>query len=274
MKDTHRVREISIIMGVHNGGRTVSAALESLRAQTVSDWECIICDDGSADDTWEILESYAVSDPRLILLRSDTNRGLGDALNRCVAASCGQYLARQDADDTSLPTRLQEQIRYLQQHPDVSVVGTYAALVGDNGIAWGLLKHAEHPRPGDWVKGPAVVHPSVVMRRRALHEVGGYDPSAIRLEDYDLWLRMLARGFRIATMPKALYRLHWDASDYARRRLRYRLGETRLALRALRLLHPPLRYYPYVLKPLAAGLIPRRLLNAYHVATLGAGSCS
>ena len=261
--------EVSIIMGVHNGERTVCSTLESLRGQTFSDWECIICDDGSTDRTWSILEEWAAGDQRVKLLRNSTNQGLGATLNLCIAAATGEFLARQDADDVSLNTRLEEQIVYMEQHPGASVVGTYAALVGADGKVWGELRHPETPGPGDWIKGPAIVHPSVLMRRKAILDVGGYDAGAIRLEDYDLWLRMVATGFRIVTLPRTLYHLHWDRSDYSRRKFRYRLGEMRLKMRALSLLRPPWFYYPYALKPLVTGLIPRALLYAYHLVRFG-----
>lgn len=261
--------EVSIIIGVHNGERTIRSALESLREQTFSDWECIICDDGSTDATWQILGEYTAGDPRFRLLRNGANQGLGATLNVCIAAATGEFLARQDADDTSLNTRLEEQIVYVKQHPGVSVVGTYAALVGDDGKVWGELRHPETPGSGDWIKGPAVVHPSVLMRRQAVLEVGGYDAGAIRLEDYDLWLRMVAKGLLIVTLPRTLYRLHWDRSDYSRRKFRYRLGEMRLKMTALSLLRPPWFYYPYALKPLVTGLTPRVLLYAYHLVRFG-----
>jgi glycosyltransferase EpsE len=261
--------EVSIIMGVHNGERTVRSALESIRAQTFTDWECIICDDGSTDATWETLVDSTATDPRFTLLRNSTNQGLGATLNVCIAAATGEFLGRQDADDTSLDTRLEEQIVYVKQHPEVSVVGTYAALVGDDGKVWGELRHPATPGPGDWIKGQAVVHPSVLMRRQAVLEVGGYDAGAIRLEDYDLWLRMVARGLLIVTLPRTLYRLHWDKRDYSRRKFMYRLGECRLKLKGVRILHPPWVYYPYVVKPLVVGLMPRNLLYAYHVFRFG-----
>jgi glycosyltransferase EpsE len=256
---------VSIIMGVHNGKRTVRSALESIRAQTFTDWECIICDDGSTDGTWDALADSTAADPRFKLLRNSTNQGLAHTLNRCIDAASGQYLARQDADDTSDAKRLEELTDHLNTNPDVAVVGTYAALVDDEGKIWGELRHPLSPEKLDWLKGPCVVHPSVMMRRKAIIDAGKYNEGAIRLEDYDLWLRLVSRGCKIATLPKRLYNLHWGRSDYSRRKFKYRLGEMRLVLQGLSMLKAPYSCYGYVLKPLLTGLVPKKFLYLHHV---------
>jgi glycosyltransferase EpsE len=256
---------VSVIMGVHNGERTVRSALESIRAQTFTDWECIICDDGSTDKTWETLVDSTATDSRFKLLRNSSNQGLAYTLNRCIDAASGEYLARQDADDTSDAKRLDELTDYLHTNPDVAVVGTYAALVDDDGRIWGELRHPLRPEKLDWLKGPCVVHPSVMMRSRAIIDVGKYNEGAIRLEDYDLWFRLVSRGYKIVTLPKRLYNLHWDRSDYSRRRFKYRLGEMRLVLRGLTLLKAPRACYGYILKPLLTGLVPKKILYLHHV---------
>jgi glycosyltransferase EpsE len=256
---------ISIIMGVHNGKRTIGTALESIRSQTFTDWECIVCDDGSTDGTWENLIDSTATDPRFKLLRNSTNRGLAATLNRCIDAATGDLLARHDADDTSEAQRLQEQVDYLAANGEVTVVGTYAALVDDLGRTWGELRHALTPEKFDWLKRNCVVHPSVVMRKSAIVAEGKYDEDAVRLEDWDLWLRLVSRGHKIVTLPKRLYNLHWDRSDYSRRKFKYRLGEMCLVLRGLKLLRAPSYYYGYVLKSLLAGLAPSGLLYLHHV---------
>jgi glycosyltransferase EpsE len=190
-------------------------------------------------------------------------------LHRCVDAASGEYLARHDADDTSAAQRLQEQIDYLENNNDVAVAGTYAALVDGDGKKWGELRHPLRPEKLDWLKGPRVVHPSVMMRTEAIAAVGNYNERAVRLEDYDLWLRLVSRGRRIVTIPKTLYNLHWDRSDYSRRKFKYRLGETRLVLRGVSMLDAPYCCYGYALKPLLAGLVPKGLLYLHHVRKFG-----
>ena len=148
------------------------------------------------------------------------------------------------------------------------MVGTYAALVDDRGEIWGELRHPLRPKKLDWLKGPRVVHPSVMMRRREIIDVGKYNERAIRLEDYDLWLRLVGRGCKIVTLPERLYNLHWDRSDYSRRKLKYRFGEMRLVLRGLTSLKAPWTCYGYILKPLLTGLLPKRFLYLLHVRKL------
>lgn len=251
-------------MGVHNVAAVVGQALDSIKAQTYRDWEFVICDDGSTDSTWEVTNRYAQSDHRFRLIRHERNRGLGHALNSCIEQSKGEYLARQDADDNSLPARFQQQVAFLDQRPEVAVLGTHMAFVGDEGRVWGALRHPEVPDKLDWLKGSRVAHPSVMMRRQTVLDVGGYDGTAIRVEDYDLWFRMLTNGCVIVNLPEILYHFHLDRKDYARQKFSHRLREMALRFRACRRLGAPVPYYLYVLKPLAAGLVPKGLLFRYH----------
>lgn len=260
--------KVSILMGVFNGERILHGAIDSLKAQTLRDWECIICDDGSTDGTWSALETIAQGDKRFRLLRNESNRGLAFALNRCLEIAAGKYLARQDADDVSAPARLEVQVGFLEEHPSVTVAGSYAALVDGTGTWWGEIKHPPTPTPWDWVRGARVVHASVVMRAEAIRAVGGYDTRAVRVEDYDLWFRLLANGATIVTIPQVLYFIRWELSGYGRKRFVDRITEASVRRKGIRALDVHPISLLYVTKPILVGMLPHKLLHLYHLRKL------
>jgi len=256
--------KISVIMGVYNGKDGIINAINSIRSQTYDNWECIICDDGSTDGTWDVLKRVTNGDERFVLVRHETNKGLATALNSCIRLAKGEYLARQDADDVSIDSRFEEQVAFLDENPDVAVLGTYAALFGKNGESWGENKPPVMPVMTDWVKGSSVIHASVMMRKDTIIETGCYDEKALRVEDYDLWLRLVGRGYKIVTLPKVLYNIHWDKSDYSRKKIGQRWKEVIVKFRALRYIKIPTLYYVYLLKPLFIGMLPSILVHRYH----------
>lgn len=255
---------VSVIMGVKNGEKTLPASLNSLCAQTFSDFEVIACDDGSSDRTWEILDSYQDFLPGLKILRNVKSMGLAYSLNRCIKEASGIYLARQDADDLSELSRLGEQESFLSNHPEISVLGTYARIVDAEGIPWGDYCPPEEATKCEWLKGNQLIHPSVMMRTEVIKAAGSYDPAAVRIEDYELWLRLLGRGARLATLPRFLYRYRWTLADYRRKRFPDRMREAKLLFETCREWHIPFIDRVCSLKPLAAGLVPDFLLYRFH----------
>lgn len=110
-------------MGVYNAAETLSAAIESVLAQTFEDWEMIICDDCSTDNTQEVVSRYTNKFPQIKLIRNETNKRLAYSLNYCLEYAQGEYIARMDADDMCLPNRLKKQVEFLDSHPEYQVVG-------------------------------------------------------------------------------------------------------------------------------------------------------
>lgn len=205
---------ISVLLPVYNDARYVCASIESILRQTLRDFELVVINDGSTDDTPEIVSRFR--DQRIRLIHNEHNLGLAPSLNRGIAAAKGDYIARQDADDIALPHRLRTQIEFLRSHPDCAMVGSQALLIDDQGreqgvfgcppiadidIKWGLLF------------SNAFIHGSVMMRRDVVDKTGGYteDPVIFRafVEDYDLWSR-INRVARSANIPEPLekYRLN------------------------------------------------------------------
>jgi glycosyltransferase EpsE len=251
-------------MGVFNGAATIRRAIRSIQHQTFIDWEYVICDDGSTDGTWRILQEIATEDSRIKPIRMEQNRGLATALNRCVDMAQGEYLARQDADDISHPQRLAEQIRLLDDRKNVACLGTYASLFDNSGATWGELRPPLTPTVKDWVRGSKVIHASVVMRAGNVRDAGKYDEHAVRSEDYDLWLRLLSMGAHIETLPSVLYFVHWDKSDYSRRRYVHRTTEAHVRWKGYRAIRAPAVAYVYAIKPLLVGLLPQHAVYWYH----------
>ncbi|XZG70804.1 glycosyltransferase family 2 protein [Chitinibacteraceae bacterium HSL-7] len=201
-----RSPRISVLLPVYNGARYLEAALSSVFAQSCSDFELIVIDDGSTDETPLLLAR--VKDPRLSVIRQD-NRGIVAALNAGLAAARGSYLARMDADDEILPQRLATQLRFLEGHPDVVVCGMQVERFG---AATGriALPASDAACRARLLFGSCFVHPAVMMRGDVVrtHSVR-YRADALYAEDYRMWLDLAGLGKLVNLDEVGLrYRVH------------------------------------------------------------------
>lgn len=208
MNNSEKTPRVSVLMSVFNGERFLNSSIESILGQTFTDFEFLILDDGSTDSTWAILEHYADKDARVVLVRNKHNIGLTRSLNKGLNLARGEYLARQDADDISLPNRLKLQVEFLDAHLEVGLLGTAMEIIDENGKILGNRRPpADHESIAAelLVKNNAVGHSTVIARRDALKELGGYDRRLPYAQDYDLW-RRLSRKRKIANLPEILVR--------------------------------------------------------------------
>lgn len=255
---------ISVIMCVYNicDRRVLLESIGSIVNQSFTDFEFIICDDGSNDGTYELLKEIKSIDNRIHLIRNETNLLAAAARNRCINLSKGKYIAIMDADDYSDANRLQRQFDFLESNVQFDFVGTSGALFDDNGI-WGHRRYKDNPENKDFLFVLPFIHASVMFRREALLAVQGYRDSkeTVRTEDYDLFLRLYASGFRGANIPDELYYVREDAQLYQRRKYSHKVNEAIVRFKGFNALGLLPRGLLYVIKPLAVGLIPLKLLN-------------
>lgn len=202
--------QVAVVMPCHNAGQTVDQAIESIVTGSMGDLEFIIVDDGSTDDTVARLQAWAGRDDRLHLIQLP-KVGLVQALNAGLSAATAPLLARMDADDIALPTRLEKQLALLNAHPELAVVGSWVRPFPEEDVREGFRLYV------DWlnslvtpdsmareifVESP-LAHPSVVMRAEWLKRVGGYQDHGWP-EDYDLWLRLYLEGAAFGKVPEVL----------------------------------------------------------------------
>ena len=194
-------------MPVYNGERFLAQAIDSILAQTLSDFEFIIVDDGSTDGSAEIIRDYAQRDERIRLVQHGVNRGQASALNSGIAAARAKYIALIDSDDLCLPERLRKQTAYLDANPDIGVIGTNMRLVDQH---LKPIRNVEFPQRhleiilGLCFRKAVIAGASVMMRTAALRAVGGYDPQRHIGNDRELFLRM-AGETRFVNLPECLY---------------------------------------------------------------------
>jgi hypothetical protein len=202
-------------MSVYNGELYLREALDSILGQTFGDFEFVIVDDGSTDGTAAILAGYA--DPRLVRLDNEANIGLPASLNRGLAIARGEYVARIDADDVSLPQRLERQVAFLDARPEIGVLGTAVEVIDENGRPRPLAAAKSLPtEPGlaGWLLffRCTVLHPTVMVRRAVYERLNGYNPEFLQAQDYELWLRAIPE-VAIANLPEVLVRLRFHEAD-------------------------------------------------------------
>jgi glycosyltransferase involved in cell wall biosynthesis len=191
MKSPH----VSIILPTHNGVRTIAKAIESIRAQTYADWELIIVNDGSTDNTREYLTRVCERDERIVVLENPSNLGIQKTLNRGLSVARGVYIARIDDDDIWIHSdKLHSQVAFLDQHPEYVLVGTNGTIVDERGQYLGTyhLPETDSDIRNRMLFKNCFLHPSVLIRRSAVEVSGRYDerPSVQHIEDYALWLRI------------------------------------------------------------------------------------
>lgn len=208
MQHVAPIPAVSVLMPVHNGAAYVDEAIESVVRQTCVDWELIVVDDGSTDDTPEKLAAWARRDARVIVL-SPGRLGLVGASNAAVNAARGRYLARLDSDDIAAPTRLARQLAYMDRRPEVVVLGGGIRLFGERS-GWLFPPLTDWGCRGRLLFENCFAHSTVMIRRDSVRaSMPLYEASSEFAEDLALWLKLASCG-RYANMPRVLasYRVH------------------------------------------------------------------
>lgn len=261
---------ISIISGIFNCADTLAEAIDSILAQTVTGWEWILCDDASSDNTYKIAQEYADRYPgKFVLLKNEQNMGLNYTLNRCLEHAKGKYIARMDGDDVCLPERFAVELEALETNPDISIVSTDMEFFDETGT-WGRISHPEYPKNMDFLAGSPFCHAPCMVRKEAYDAVGGYsvEKKLLRVEDYHLWVKMYAKGFKGRNIPQPLYKMRDDRNAYNRRKFRYRLNESYVRLLLVKELKLPFYTAVYALRPIIVGLLPKKLYDSLHKSKL------
>lgn len=228
---------LSVLMPFRNAREFVHPAVESILAQSYSDFELLAIDDGGTDDSVELIRGF--DDPRIRIITTHGS-GVAAALNTGLAARHhdARFVARHDADDLSDPRRFATQVRYLDDNPDIDVLATEAVTIDRVGVVTGTFDTPiGHQRIVDTMRQRnPLCHGSVMARPAAIEQVGGYDTDYPCSQDYDLWVRMAHTGFRFDAIPARLYRYRvygqsWSQSQRALRdELSARIAEAAASL--------------------------------------------
>jgi GT2 family glycosyltransferase len=217
LSDSRQSPTVSVITPAFNAAPYLDHTLESAIRQTFTDFELLIVDDGSTDETRQIAERYAARDPRVHVIHQD-NRGIAAARNAALSRARGRYFALLDSDDLWFPSYLEEQLAMLLRHPDVAILSANALNFGGPLDGEPLLQYAAHQGIHvvsllQLVQVEDSLSIQAIFRRDVPAEIGAFDENLHRSEDYDFWLRAAYAGFRIAINPKplGLYRRRPDS---------------------------------------------------------------
>ena len=228
---------VTVLLPIRDAEAHLREALDSVLAQTFDDFELLVVDDGSRDGGPDLVR--ACPDARVRLSSLGENRGLVAALNAGLVQARGRYIARMDADDVCLPTRLAEQVEHLDAYPTLGGVSSAFETIDGNGRVLGIVDGRHRP------VGPALLrwalhfgsffcHPAAMLRREVFDAVGSYDAEFTHAEDYDLWLRVVEK-FPLDNLPRPLLRLRWHGDNVSVRHRETQQANARRALaRSLR----------------------------------------
>ena len=213
---------VTFLMAVYNGAATVQAAIESVLAQTFSDFEFLIINDASTDATAAVISAFR--DPRLRLNTNEKNAGLSASLNRGLARARGAFIARMDADDLCLPHRAATQVAFLNAHPEIAAVGSFIETFSNTSPARELIKYPTDPAAiaATLLFRNALAHPAVMLRKSALDQHALTFPEGYwGAQDYALWLTCVEQNLPLANLPEVLlhYRLHQNQLSHSMTRL-------------------------------------------------------
>ena len=256
---------ISVLMGIYNCAPTLKEALDSLLAQTYQGFKVIMCDDGSKDNTYEVAKSYADKYENFILIKNEKNMGLNYTLNHCLEYADTEYIARMDGDDLCMPDRFETELRFLEEHPEYAIVSSPMEYFDEKGTFM-TGKGRGEIKPEHFRNGSPICHAPCLVRKEAYDKVGGYSvsPKLLRVEDYNLWFKMYAAGYKAFMLDKPYYRMRDDRNAKNRRKWSGRKNEYYVMSTGFKMLGLPWYYQLYALRPLIIGLLPGWLYDFLH----------
>lgn len=260
-------KKVSIIMGIYNCSQTLNEAIESIINQSYKNWELIMCDDASSDNTYEIAKAYENRYPEQIkVLRNLKNLTLGPTLNRCLEVAKGEYIARQDGDDLSHWKRIEKQVDFLESNLEYDLVATNMYSYSDGKILGVRKNKFLIPKKEDTVKRVPFFHATILLKKDVYDKLGGYSlkKTRKRVEDVDLWFRFFKNSYKGYNLQEALYYVREDGGQYKRRGLKNYLNATLTCLNGVKLLKLSPKYYLHSFCILLKYFVPTFLKKRYH----------
>lgn len=248
---------VSVLMAIYNCEDTLEDAVKCIIDQTYQNWELIMYDDCSADNTYELAKKIAEKDSRIKVFKNDKNLTLAPTLNNCLKQASGEYTARMDGDDICDKTRFEKEVEVLNNHPEFAVVSCLMDMYDANGV-YAKIGFPEYPQKLDFANNSPICHAGCMMRKAVLEELNGYSnsPKVERIEDYDLWIRLYEAGYKAYNIQEYLYGMCNDRTAIKRKKYKFRITEYRLKKDMCRKFNLPLKYRINSYKPLILGLVP------------------
>lgn len=259
-------QRVSIVMGIYNCEETLAQSIESILNQTYTNWELIICDDCSKDNTLKVAETYRDLHPNKIrVLKNEKNLTLGPTLNKCLEYATGEYIARQDGDDMAYKEKLQKQVDFFLKNESYNLVGTAMTIFNESGEI-GVRKTIEIPQSKDMMYGSVFAHATIMIKADCIKKLNGYSNNINRrgVEDYDLWFRFFEQGYKGYNIQEALYYVREDSEAYKRKNYKRRKNEILTMLDGRKKLGLDNKYLLCIIKPLIAAITPIWILMRYH----------
>lgn len=241
--------KISVIMSVFNNEEYLNESIESIILQTYKNFEFIIVDDASTDQTSGILKEWLSKDRRIKVITNKENMGLTKSLNRAIQIAGGEYIARQDGDDVSLPERFEKQIEFFQKNPEIKILGTFGYIIDKQGDILGkeILSTSFQTIKKEFIKRNPLMHTSVMIKKEVIDKVGGYDETFKTSQDYELWSRLL-RTVKGDNVPLFLVKKRYHLNMISIKKDRDQLVNTIfIQKRELRRGEYPAFYYIYLI---------------------------
>lgn len=257
--------KVSIIMGIYNCENTLEKAIESILKQSYLNWELIMCDDGSCDETYRVAKRYAEKYHNIIVIKNEKNCKLAYSLNHCLKYATGKYIARMDADDESMEKRIATQVEFLERHPEYDVVGTAIQIKNGNVLSY-VRRYPEFPmRQKVWRTVPHA-HPTIVIKKSVIESLHGYRSckETMRAEDLDLWFRFKMKGYNSYNIQEPLYLYQESKEDYKKRTVSAAIQTSKILLKYYREMKVPKKYWYLIFKPVIAALMPVSFMERYH----------
>ncbi len=256
---------VSVIMGVYNqwDEKVLREAVNSILRQSYENLEFIIWDDGSTKEAAAIVQSLEDLDSRIVVMRREENKGLAFSLNECILHAKGKYIARMDADDISLRTRLEKQVDFLENHLEYGWCGCNTELFDEEGV-WGERPYPEIPQMVDYYKFSPYAHPSVMFRAELFDEGRGYlaTEETLRCEDYEIFMHLIQKGQKGYNLQENLFRYRETKDSYRKRKVKYRINEAKTRYKNYKQMG---KLFPvgwiFVLRPVVACFIPPIMLE-------------
>lgn len=206
-------------MSVYNGHIKLSETIESVLSQTLNNFEYILIDDGCTDGSCEVLKEYQKKDPRILLIQNEVNIGLAASLNKGILLAKGEYIARMDADDICMPKRLEKQVQFMEQHPNILIIGCNIIHVDDEGNQLREISYATEPNELRWNmlfgNSGVIAHPCALIKAQVFRESGLYKLTRSS-QDLELWSRFINHTpLPIYNLQEPLVKCRWHRNSFS-----------------------------------------------------------